>query len=102
MFVHLLKFMDTRLVGIPSKRRRAQLDGRRAIACADIRPLPGWCIFLFEARGAKSFTNDMFEDRGVVITRTVSLRLVWSMPQDLSIRPPGSRTSNQSRRHGAP
>jgi len=34
-------------------------------------PLPSWCILLFERRGAKSFANDLVEDRGVVITRAV-------------------------------
>ena len=61
-------------------------------------PLPSWCILLFERRGAKSFANDVVEDRGVVITRPVfSLRFVESKPQDLSILPPGTRAQNGRR-----
>ena len=44
--------------------------------------------YLLERRGAKSFANDLDEDRGVVITRAVSsLRFVESKPQDLAICP---------------
>ena len=49
-------------------------------------PPPGWCILLFERRGAKSFAKDLVEDWGVVINRAVfSLRFVESKPQDFSI-----------------
>jgi len=63
--------------------RGAQLDGRWAVAGADIRPyasaaraaLPSWCILLFERRGTKSFANDLVEDLGDVVTRAVVSKL---------------------------
>jgi len=74
-------------------RRRAQLDSAKLLLelisyLTRVRQgsLHGWCIHLFEKRGAKSFANDLVEDRGVVITRAVfSMRFVESKSQDLSI-----------------
>jgi len=73
-----------------TRRRQAHLDGRRAVARADIRPYASAAMAApCSKRGLLNHPpNDITEDRGVKTTRAAfSLQLVMSKLQDLSVCP---------------